>query len=156
MKWTAQVWARVDRLRAAGRSRKEIAAVLGVKVTAFYEATKLHPDVRRKRGPIEWTAARDAAIRRRRADGRGYPAIAAELGLSNNTVAEHIDCAQQRAGLRQPGTNLDRPPLPAGDPVSWGLLLALTPSLGNLPYPPYRPLICRRPKQHVDEMRLAA
>jgi AraC-like DNA-binding protein len=125
--------------------------------------------IRRQRGPLEWTAERDALIRRRRAQRRSYPAIAAELGLSPSTVARHairelglpavINPAQLRAALRQAASDTDRPPLPPGDPASWGLLLSLTPSLGNLLYPPYRPLICRAGEPAVErivETRLAA
>jgi hypothetical protein len=125
--------------------------------------------IRRRRGPLAWTAERDALIRGRRAQGRGYPAIAAELGLPPSTVTWHavgalglpaiINRAKLRIVLRQLLREVDRQPLPAGDPTSWGLLLSLTPSLGNSPYPPYRPPLRRRAEpaeERTDPMRLAA
>jgi hypothetical protein len=125
--------------------------------------------IHHKREPFVWTAERDALIRQRRAQGRSYPAIAAELGLSPTSVARHairalglpaiIGRAQRLAVLRKLLTEDNRQPLPPGDPISWGLLLSLTPSLGNIRYPRYRPLLRRRKTpavERTDDMRLAA
>ena len=77
---------------------------------------------------LEWTASRDAWLRRLRAEGRAWAEIAAELGVSPDIARERgrrIGApapVQPRLVADDPG----RAPLPAGHPRSWGLLVANT------------------------------
>jgi len=78
---------------------------------------------------IEWSQARDGVLRRLRAEGRGWPEIGAELGVSPDVARER----GRRLGARWPGhaprapaEDAGRPPLPAGHPRAWGLLTAGT------------------------------
>jgi hypothetical protein len=72
-----------------------------------------------------WTAALDARLRRLRAEGAGWPAIAAALDVSADMARER----GRRIGARPPQTapaapaeDPGRPPLPPGDPRAWALL----------------------------------
>ncbi len=79
-----------------------------------------------ERGRPEWSAARDLRLRRLRAEGAGWPAIAADLGVSADVARER----GRRIGARPPaaaaaapaGEDPGRAPLPAGDPRAWALL----------------------------------
>jgi hypothetical protein len=74
---------------------------------------------------VEWTGARDARLRRLRADGRSWAKIAAELGVTLDMARERGRrigaLAPSRVG-RPPQEGPSRPPLPAGHPRAWGLL----------------------------------
>ncbi|MCF3946196.1 AsnC family protein [Acidiphilium sp. AL] len=81
----------------------------------------------------DWTEAADNTIRRMRADGATWAAIGAVLGLSRNTIIERgrrIHAAggpvQTQRPPRPPEDDPNRGPLPAGHPISWGLLTAGT------------------------------
>lgn len=86
---------------------------------------------------ITWTEAKDAQLRRLRAEGATWNAIAAVLGVSRFTAVER----GRRIGAPRPAP-LPRPvaedparePLPAGHPRSWGVLIADT-VLEGTPYP---------------------
>lgn len=72
-----------------------------------------------------WTPARDAQLRRLRAEGATWDAIASELGLSRYTTIER----GRRLGARRPPPehvpppdDPSRPPLPPGHPRCWGPL----------------------------------
>ena len=74
---------------------------------------------------LEWTEARDGCLRRLRAEGRGWPDIAAELGVTPEMARERgrrigvrFPAAPPRASVEDPA----RRPLPAGHPRAWGLL----------------------------------
>lgn len=74
---------------------------------------------------LEWTEARDGRLRRMRAEGRGWPEIAAELGVTPDVARER----GRRIGARYPATihrapreERSRGPLPAGHPRAWRLL----------------------------------
>jgi hypothetical protein len=78
---------------------------------------------------LEWTEARDAWLRRLRAQGRGWAEIGAELSVTPDVARER----GRRIGARAPGhiprapvEDPSRPPLPAGHPRAWGLLTAGT------------------------------
>ncbi len=87
-----------------------------------------------------WTAARDAQIRRLRAEGATWDAIAEALLLSRFTVIER----GRRIGARKPAALPKTAPedpcreaLPAGHPRTWGALIAGTVLEGEaypLPY----------------------
>jgi len=83
-----------------------------------------------------WTEASDARLRRLRAEGETWDAIAAALGVSRWTVIER----GRRVGARKPPPehrptiDLAREPFPAGHPVSWGALNEGT-VLEGAPYP---------------------
>jgi hypothetical protein len=90
---------------------------------------------------LHWSEAADTVLRRARAEGCSWDTIAAVLGVSRWTAIHR----GQRIGARRPPpdpvpADLDpkpdpfRPPLPAGHPVSWGLLTAGT-CLEGTPYP---------------------
>jgi hypothetical protein len=86
---------------------------------------------------IEWTAAQDMQIRRMRAEGSAWDAIAAAIGVTRWTAIER----GRRIGARRPPADFVPPPesptrdaLPAGHPRSWGVLIAGT-VLEGTPYP---------------------
>lgn len=74
-----------------------------------------------------WTAAEDSQLRRLRAEGATWDAIAAVLHLTRWTVIER----GRRLGVRRPPPDFVPPaedparePLPAGHPRSWGAITA--------------------------------
>lgn len=83
-----------------------------------------------------WTEANDLKLRRLRAEGNTWDAIAEALGVSRWTAIER----GRKLGARRPPPefkprpNLARDPLPAGHRESWGLLNAGT-SLAGAAYP---------------------
>jgi len=75
--------------------------------------------------PLVWTDPVDGVLRRLRAEGATWDAIAAALRLSPSTVMARGG----RIGARPPPTRPAAPPpdpgrdpLPPGDPASWGAL----------------------------------
>lgn len=86
---------------------------------------------------IHWTDAQDMMIKRMRAEGSTWDAIAANLGVTRWTAIER----GRRIGARRPPSDFvlppespSREPLPAGHPRSWEALVAGS-SLEGLPYP---------------------
>lgn len=77
----------------------------------------------------EWTAARDARLRRLRAEGAAWPQIAGALGVSADVARERGRRIGARLPLAPPPPEADdpaRPPLPPGDPRAWALLTSGT------------------------------
>jgi hypothetical protein len=75
---------------------------------------------------LEWTAARDGLLRRLRAEGRAWAEIAAELGVTPAMARERgrrIGAPAPPPAARMVHEDLSRPPLPAGHPRSWALLV---------------------------------
>jgi hypothetical protein len=78
----------------------------------------------------EWTAAADHAICAMRATGCSWAQIGQSLGLSRNTVIERgrrlrAAAPARAAVVREERTISDDPnrgALPAGHPITWGLL----------------------------------
>jgi hypothetical protein len=84
-----------------------------------------------------WTEARDTQIRRLRAEGATWDAIAHALLLSRFAVIERgrrIGARKLPAAPRVLPEDPERPPLPAGHPRSWGALIEGT-LLEGTPYP---------------------
>jgi len=90
---------------------------------------------------LQWNELTDIQLRRLRAEGATWDAIAAALRLSRSAVIEH----GRRIGVRRPPRVVveaamhdlfdpGREPLPAGHPVSWGAITAGT-LLAGSPYP---------------------
>jgi len=85
---------------------------------------------------LHWSEAADTILRRARAEGHTWDNIAALLGASRWTAIDR----GRRLGARRPPPDftpkpdLLRPPLPAGHPRSWDLLVTGT-SLEGEPYP---------------------
>ena len=83
-----------------------------------------------------WTEANDLKLRRLRAEGATWDAIAEALDMSRWTVIER----GRRLGARRPPPDhvakpdLARAPLPAGHPQTWGLLTGGT-QLAGTHYP---------------------
>lgn len=84
-----------------------------------------------------WTEAQDGQIRRLRAEGESWEAIARVLGHTKWAIIER----GRRIGARPPPREFtpgpedpSRPPLPAGHPRSWGVITAGT-VLEDSPYP---------------------
>lgn len=74
---------------------------------------------------MEWTEARDGILRRLRAEGTGWQAIATELGVTPDVARERgrrIGAPAPRHTPSIPHEDPYRRPLPAGHPRSWGLL----------------------------------
>lgn len=81
---------------------------------------------------IIWTPEIDGLIRRRRDENVGWVPIAQELKISRTALKNHA----LKIGLRikgvspprntEPKIDLNRPPMPAGNPVSWAILTAGT------------------------------
>ena len=78
---------------------------------------------------LNWTEAADQTIHQMRAAGATWAAIGTTLGLSRNTIIERGRRIQATGGprsiprpVRIPEEDLNRAALPAGHPVSWGLL----------------------------------
>ena len=85
----------------------------------------------------QWTNAEDSQLRRLRAEGATWDAIAAVLHLTRWTVIER----GRRIGARRPPPDFVPPPddpmrepLAAGHPRSWGAITAGT-VLEGTPYP---------------------
>lgn len=77
----------------------------------------------------EWTEAADAIIFQMRSGGETWAAIGLRLGLSRNTVIERGRRLQATAPVRAAVVkeydmleDPNRGPLPAGHPLTWGLL----------------------------------
>ncbi len=88
---------------------------------------------------IIWTPARDAQLRRLRAEGEIWEAVAGELGVSRSIAIERgrrIGAPRPPPEPRPIPEDPARDPLPAGHPRSWGVLTAGTVLEGSAyPYP---------------------
>jgi hypothetical protein len=85
---------------------------------------------------LVWSEPRDVRLKRMRSEGISWDVIADELGISRNAARER----GRRVGARLPPPDhvaapldADRPPLPPGHPISWGILTEGT-SLAGTPY----------------------
>jgi hypothetical protein len=77
----------------------------------------------------DWTAARDGTLRRLRAEGHAWAEIAAGLGVTLDMARERgrrIGAPAPPRAARSDREDPSRPPLPAGHPRTWGLLVAGT------------------------------
>ena len=78
---------------------------------------------------IAWTDAQDMRIRRRRAEGATWEAIAADLALTLWAVTERgrrIGAGRPQADFVMAPDDPLRDPLPAGHPTSWDAINAGT------------------------------
>jgi hypothetical protein len=78
---------------------------------------------------IAWTPGQDAMIRRLRAEGATWDAIAMALLVSRFTVIERgrrIGARRPPPDFKPPPPDMSRPPLPAGHPQTWEALTAGT------------------------------
>jgi hypothetical protein len=99
---------------------------------------------------LHWTQPADAQLRRLRAEGATWDAIAAAMRVSRSAVIEH----GRRIGARLPPPDVvpeavrelmdpAREPLRAGHPVSWRAITAGTLLAGSrYPWPPWREWEC--------------
>jgi hypothetical protein len=78
---------------------------------------------------LNWTEAADQTIHQMRAAGATWAAIGTTLGLSRNTIIERGRRIHATGGpnviprpVRAPEEDPNRAALPAGHPISWGLL----------------------------------
>lgn len=86
-----------------------------------------------------WTDARDTCIRRLRAEGASWDTIAAAIQVSRWSAIERGRLIGARAPEKPepPPADLAREPLPAGHPLTWGLLTQGTVLEGTAyPWPP--------------------
>ncbi len=86
---------------------------------------------------ISWTEAQDSQIRRRRAEGASWEAIAADLSLTLWAVTERgrrIGAGRPQADFVPAPDDPQRDPLPAGHPTSWDAINLGTVLEGE-PYP---------------------
>ena len=86
---------------------------------------------------LHWTEGQDNQIRRLRAEGASWDAVATALGLGRWTVIDRGRRIGVRRPLRQvlpPREDPGRAPLPAGHPRTWSILTAGT-VLEGTPYP---------------------
>jgi hypothetical protein len=76
-----------------------------------------------------------ARIAELRADRMSWDRIAALFGVSRNCLMDHAHRLGVHGAPKPPPPARPAPerrePLPPGDPLSWGLLLALTPSISG-------------------------
>lgn len=87
-----------------------------------------------------WSPEQDARLRTLRAEGHTWAAIAVELGTGREATRER---GRRIGAIRQPRPRpidftdpANRPPLPPGHPLSWGLLTAGTVLAGEAyPFP---------------------
>ncbi len=78
---------------------------------------------------LPWTDAEDARLRRLRAEGMSWDAIARALGQQRDAVMTRALVIRARCpppDFMPPPDDPEREPLPAGHPRSWGALLAGT------------------------------
>ena len=78
---------------------------------------------------IPWTDAQDMQIRRRRAEGASWEAIAADLALTLWAVTERgrrIGAGRPQGEFIPAPEDPEREPLPAGHPKSWDAINAGT------------------------------
>ncbi len=78
---------------------------------------------------LEWTEARDSVLRGMRAEGRTWQEIGADLGVTPDVARERgrrIGTLAAGQAPNFPAEDPCRPPLPAGHPRSWGLLIENT------------------------------
>lgn len=81
-----------------------------------------------------WTPPEDARLRRLRAEGTTWDGIALDLGLGRSAVIERgrrLDArlptpCQAAEKLARDLLDPRRPPMPPGDPVSWGAITDAT------------------------------
>jgi hypothetical protein len=92
------------------------------------------------RGHVCWTSELDDRLSSLRRAGTTWDKIAESMGLGRNTVLERgrkigaRRVAQKAPVLQQEAR--DRPPRPAGHPLTWGLITDGTPLEGEAyPYP---------------------
>lgn len=78
---------------------------------------------------LVWTDPRDSLLKRMRAQGAAWEAIATALGISRNAAIER----GRRIGARLPPPEYvpepedpEREPMPAGHSVSWGAIVTGT------------------------------
>jgi hypothetical protein len=86
--------------------------------------------------PIHWTPLADHTVLQMRAYGMSWPVIARHLHVGRSAVIERARSLGIPSKTRLPpptpllrAPRIDRPPLPAGHPVTWG---AIT---DGIPYP---------------------
>lgn len=87
--------------------------------------------------PIAWSPTHDATIRRMRASGASWDAIAATVGLGRYATSERGRAIGARSPARERPPSLvrsNRDPLPPGHFESWGAITAGTLLAGH-PYP---------------------
>ncbi len=90
---------------------------------------------------LVWSDARNAELLALRQGGANWDIVSQRMGLSRNTV---IDQSRRLGVAKRPGLfgvfrqpepppppERDRDPFPPMHPVSWGVLVALTPSLAT-------------------------
>jgi hypothetical protein len=105
----------------------------------------------RTRAPkaVHWSQIADQRLSRLRHEGESMRSIARAFGLSRTSVTERarqlgLDIPARSAAIAKPAEaqpDPQREPMPAGHPVSWGLLIEGT-CLEGSPYtPPLSPLI---------------
>ncbi len=87
---------------------------------------------------LVWTGPKDMQVKRMRANRASWDAIAQSLGISRNAAIER----GRRIGARLPPPDFtavvedpDRPSMPPGHEISWGLITAGT-CLAGEPYSP--------------------
>jgi DNA-binding XRE family transcriptional regulator len=86
---------------------------------------------------LPWTEAQDLRLKRLRAEGVTWDAIAAILGVSRYTAIERgrkIGARRPPPEYRPPPEDPAREPLPPGHPRTWGAITAGT-TLEGCPYP---------------------
>ncbi len=100
--------------------------------------------------PIRWTPGLDSQLRRLRADGASWDAIAHAFGMSRNTALERgrqlgfgrnpLPCPPPSPPPPPQGADrivqVERPPLASGHAVSWGAITDGT-LLAGIAYPPW-------------------
>lgn len=146
IRWNAERWEEVETLRARGMSNREICRLWGICETALSSAAS-KAGIATPRRPSWWTPERAAVLREMRGGGALWREIGARLGCSEGAARSYgvdrlgLPAGTSRPAARPAGDDLQeaarRGPLPPGHPLTWNLLLALTPSLIGTPEAEY-------------------
>lgn len=91
--------------------------------------------------PIAWTQLADGNLLRMRAAGVCWPTVARHLHVGRSAAIERARSLGVLPATRLPqpkpvlpASRVDRAPLPAGHPLTWGAIIHRTP-LDGIPYP---------------------
>ena len=134
--WTAECDARLRELHAEGRSWAEISAAFGITTaSAKVRGCRIGLEPRPLRGAVLQQTPEAAAtpvLPSQPPEAATGPALLQpSLEAATGPVPPHLEIIARAPPQRSEGGH----PLPAGHPLTWSLLISLTPVLGNPAWP---------------------